>query len=53
MSYDPDSASDRADHDEGPRCRCGGRGYIQFDKENPYACEPCGCDEEDHDEDDR
>lgn len=30
------------------RCpRCKGRSFIYYDEDNPRACEPCGCDEAD------
>lgn len=50
MSYDPDSLSDRmAEADT--RCpRCKGRGYTLYERDNPMAAEPCGCDEPDEDD---
>jgi hypothetical protein len=44
MSFDPDSISDRMDMEEPRKCRCGGSRWVSYERGNPYACEPCGCD---------
>lgn len=49
MRYDPTAFSER-DRPE-PCCpRCHGRGYVLYERDNPMACEPCGCDEPNEEE---
>lgn len=52
MSYDPDSISDRMDYAEPKECRCGGSGWVSYERGNPHAVEPCGCDEVEPEPDD-